>query len=261
MQRSVHPMLALLVFVIIYLLDVFFFRLSAYSSWAVLAVLTVVLSLVLPLAATALSKVSLSDGLLLSHRFVPGAAVSVVVATVLLVPLYICFNLILARHWPEVRSMIYGDARQMRQMVRTTSWPLIAAGGLFFAFTEEFLYRGFLMNALRRWGDAVALIISSICFAVAHHSVGKLLPMTLAGMWFGFVALRTRSIWVSTAAHFAVNAGLLAAIMYLAGPQPLRRTPLPEISDWWLVALVPFTVGVVWLSEKWGNATPGTSRR
>lgn len=253
----VHPFVALLVFAVGYIIDVLFYRYVRGANWAVLSSLTIALSLLLPAAVVLLYRRGFTRQLLLGKPADWKAALYLSAATLLLVPAYISIVLILAQHWMEVRRIIYWDVRDMQQVTRTTPWPLIAIGGLFFAFTEEFMYRGFLMNSLRRWGSAAALVLSALCFAAAHRTIGKLLPMTIAGLWFGYVALRSGSIWVSTSSHFIVNACLLGAILYFNPGVSIARTPLPHLPEWWLLLIVP-AIGliVILLDAHFANSRP-----
>ncbi len=247
---AVHPLIALATFVAGYLADYLYYRYSGASTWVAVAIITIVLSLLLPASVTAtFTKRNTWRALLLGKPRSPSLSIYLLIATVLFVPAYICLTLILAHYWTPVRRVIFWDLREMREVVRTTPWYLVAPGGFFFAFTEEFMYRGFIMNSLRRWGITAAILISALCFAAAHHTIGKLIPMTIAGSWFAYVALRSGSIWVSSTSHFIVNAMLLGAAILYTSSSPSRYTPLPNPSPWWLLAILPSIVFGVWLIE------------
>ena len=70
---------------------------------------------------------------------------------------------------------------------------------------EEFIFRGIILNNLKRFGSAFAIIVSSILFAMVH---GDILQMPLAfivGLIFGVLVLEFGSIWVTIIMHCAVN--------------------------------------------------------
>jgi membrane protease YdiL (CAAX protease family) len=239
----------LLVFALGWVLDKLHYQFLPYAGWASLAALTVLCFVLLPLIATLLYKRPLRPALLLRWPANARSTAILSLVTLMLVPAYITLVLVLARHLPSVRRMALGDIREIRFTLAQTHWALIAVGGLFFAFGEEFMFRGFLMNALRCWGGPAALGASAICFAFAHHSVGKLIPITLAGLWFAYVALRTGSIFASTLAHFIVNATLLGTVAYALRHQVVgRRLPAPP--DWYLLPIVSWFALLIWLLER-----------
>ncbi len=98
----------------------------------------------------------------------------------------------------------------------------IAGGSLFFAwllvglwgpFVEEAFFRGFLLSGLRgRMGQWPALLISSGVFALFHIDPGLYVPTFLLGLAFGWVYLRTRSVWPSIFAHGLHNTLAIIAV-------------------------------------------------
>ncbi|HZX71966.1 MAG TPA: CPBP family intramembrane glutamic endopeptidase [Rhodanobacter sp.] len=89
---------------------------------------------------------------------------------------------------------------------------------------EELLFRGVLLSALlQRWGTGVAVLLSSLAFALAHlpglnwqlFALPALLGLALALAW---LRLRSGSIWPSVVAHGANNALAVAAWFVLAHP-------------------------------------------
>lgn len=87
----------------------------------------------------------------------------------------------------------------------------VVGTAFFFAASEELLFRGFVLQTLRRGFDTpVAMAGSAWLYAIVHflrfdlvwHQV--LLPFTglfLAGLLLAWAALRTRSIWLSVGLH------------------------------------------------------------
>jgi membrane protease YdiL (CAAX protease family) len=70
---------------------------------------------------------------------------------------------------------------------------------------EELFFRGLVLRAFRaNWSASTAILGSSFLFGLMHfdplHSTGA----GLLGLYFGFVALRTGSVWPGVTAH-AVN--------------------------------------------------------
>lgn len=72
---------------------------------------------------------------------------------------------------------------------------------------EEFMFRGVLVSALRRYGAVLSIIVSTVLFAVAHGLNLALLPAILVGAASALLLIRTGSVWPGVVVH-AVNNGL-----------------------------------------------------
>jgi len=79
-------------------------------------------------------------------------------------------------------------------------------------FGEEFFFRGWLQPLLARsWGVPLGLAVTSVLFGLIHVfsrdiPLVVLVNVTLAGTFFGLIALRTGGLAASFAAHWAWNA-------------------------------------------------------
>lgn len=83
---------------------------------------------------------------------------------------------------------------------------------------EEVLFRGLLLESLRRHHAAMALIVSSMFFAVWHLNRQALIYYTAMGCIFGALYLK-RGLIASMTAHFCFNGALTVAAMYIVlGP-------------------------------------------
>jgi membrane protease YdiL (CAAX protease family) len=73
-------------------------------------------------------------------------------------------------------------------------------------FMEEFVYRGFLFNALLRylpvWGAAVT---SGLIFGISHGSLSAFLPLAGSGIVLAYVYYRTGSLTASMLTHATFN--------------------------------------------------------
>ena len=100
------------------------------------------------------------------------------------------------------------------------------------AAAEESLFRGYLLQTLARAGLAwLAILITSIIFAMAHmanphSSYLGLVNTVLAGLWFSVAYLKTRSLWLPFAAHFAWN-WFQGAILGIPVSGIISVTPAP----------------------------------
>ena len=78
---------------------------------------------------------------------------------------------------------------------------------------EEIAFRGYVLQILEQsWGGGVALILSSMVFALVHFAAGpfnvnKMVGLFALGLMFGYVFLQTRNLWCSIAIHLGWNQG------------------------------------------------------
>jgi uncharacterized protein len=101
-----------------------------------------------------------------------------------------------------------------------------AAAGLVLvqASAEELFFRGWLQPVLAaRWGPWIGLITTSLVFGAGHAVVGAstglaLVNITLAGLLFGLLALRTGGLAAPAAAHWLWNWGEQAVLGALPNP-------------------------------------------
>ncbi|MEE0265394.1 MAG: type II CAAX endopeptidase family protein [Acutalibacteraceae bacterium] len=70
---------------------------------------------------------------------------------------------------------------------------------------EEFLFRGAILGSLRKYGDAFAIIISSILFGFAHANFLQTPVTFLTGLVLGYVTVKSNSIIPAVIIHFVNN--------------------------------------------------------
>ena len=105
------------------------------------------------------------------------------------------------------------------QVTGTLSWWTIVGVALLNPVFEEFLYLGYVANALRRHGVMIALA-ASVAVRVALHlyqgpmAFVSILPLGIVFSWY---YLRTGRIWPTIAAHTLLDAIAFAAIAYGGG--------------------------------------------
>jgi membrane protease YdiL (CAAX protease family) len=81
---------------------------------------------------------------------------------------------------------------------------------------EEFFFRGFIFQALRRsWGVWLAAPASGVIFAAAHFQLDKLVPLAILGTALAYVFHRTRSLYPCILLHALNNT--VAFIVLLGG--------------------------------------------
>lgn len=70
---------------------------------------------------------------------------------------------------------------------------------------EEIVFRGVIMNNLKKYGIRVAIIINSLLFGLSHYNIEMIIPAFLTGIIFSYVAYKY-SIKYSILIHFFINA-------------------------------------------------------
>lgn len=81
---------------------------------------------------------------------------------------------------------------------------------------EEFFFRGFVFQALRRsWGVWLAVPASGMIFGAVHFAPEKFLPLAILGAALAWVFHKTRSLWPAIIMHALNNT--LAFVVLLSG--------------------------------------------
>lgn len=130
-----------------------------------------------------------------------------VMATVCFYPLAVLLSELSSRAFPsdQVLNAVQGSTA----LGPAVAWIIMA---MLPALAEEFLFRGVLFGAFRRYGFCAALLVSSAAFALVHDSVPQICYTLLMGVVWGWVRERTGSVWPSMLGHMAFNSvALLAA--------------------------------------------------
>ena len=86
---------------------------------------------------------------------------------------------------------------------------------------EELLFRGVIMQSLRRFGDGFAIVASSILFGLIHGNLMQIIPAFLVGLAIGYFVIRTGSILTGILIHFVNNALAVAATLLTGGNEEL----------------------------------------
>ncbi len=75
--------------------------------------------------------------------------------------------------------------------------------------TEEIVFRGAILNMLRRFGDCFALLISSLLFAFVHMNLVQMPNAFIMGLVIGYFTLCTGSLWTGVCIHVLNNSLVL----------------------------------------------------
>ncbi len=73
------------------------------------------------------------------------------------------------------------------------------------ALFEELVFRGIIMQPLRRYGDWFAILVSSLVFALIHGNISQSPFAFIAGIALGYISIVSGSLWPSVILHFLNN--------------------------------------------------------
>ncbi len=74
------------------------------------------------------------------------------------------------------------------------------------AFLEEMVFRGYILQTLRRYGDGFAVILSALWFGLMHGNIVQVPFALLVGLVMGWLYVATDNIWIPILIHFCNNA-------------------------------------------------------
>ncbi len=70
---------------------------------------------------------------------------------------------------------------------------------------EELIFRGYILQTLRRYGDGFAIVVSASLFALLHGNVQQIPFAFVVGLICGYVVVQTGNIWVAITIHTLNN--------------------------------------------------------
>lgn len=76
---------------------------------------------------------------------------------------------------------------------------------------EEIMFRGVILQSLRRYGNGFAVLVSAMLFGMYHGNLIQMVFAFLSGLALGYVVIRTNSLLPSILIHF-INNGVSYAI-------------------------------------------------
>ena len=123
---------------------------------------------------------------------------------------------------------------------------------------EEFAFRGIILGMLRPYGDAFAVIASSVVFGLLHGNFEQIPFALLVGLALGFIRVKSDSIVVPMAVH-AIN-NLIAVLISKVNMLPREWVSL-SYTLYVLFALVASVLGVMLLKNKGEFSFPKTERK
>ncbi|MDP8267988.1 MAG: ABC transporter permease subunit/CPBP intramembrane protease [Candidatus Tenebribacter davisii] len=84
-------------------------------------------------------------------------------------------------------------------------WLIIFVVGILPGICEEVMFRGFILSSLKKSGFWHGIIFTAVLFGVFHLDPFRFLPVSLLGIWLGYLAWKTKSLYVPILAHIMQN--------------------------------------------------------
>lgn len=76
---------------------------------------------------------------------------------------------------------------------------------IFPPFCEELLFRGVMLSEIKKYHNGIAMIITSLAFAFLHATSYNFIAPFVAGLFYAWLVLKYRSIYLAILAHFIYN--------------------------------------------------------
>ena len=90
------------------------------------------------------------------------------------------------------------------------------------ALIEEFICRGIVLGALRKFGDGFAIVMSALLFGLMHRNFVQIPFAFLIGLVLGFIVIKSGSLWPAIAVH-AFNNAISVFFTYLPFSENLQN--------------------------------------
>jgi len=115
----------------------------------------------------------------------------------------------------EYQNFFAGLASASRSPINV--FLLLLGVGVVPAVAEELLFRGIILTGLRNSSTAArAVVLSGLLFGIIHFFPPQVISVSILGIFFGMLLIRTRSIVTTIWCHFLNNT--LIILMMLIAP-------------------------------------------
>lgn len=113
------------------------------------------------------------------------------------------------------------------------------------ALVEEFALRGVLLQSLRKYGDAFAVLASAILFSIMHGNMTQAPFAFILGAVLAILVIMTGSLWTSMAVHLINNTySVLMNTLYERGDDLLTSMVTVSVNT---LALIYGAIALVYL--------------
>ena len=85
---------------------------------------------------------------------------------------------------------------------------------------EEIMYRGVIMQGLRKYNERFAIVVSSLIFGLMHQNIQQCILGVMIGLIFGSIDMKSGSILPSIICHFIVNSSSALTMLAVRSISP-----------------------------------------
>jgi membrane protease YdiL (CAAX protease family) len=151
------------------------------------------------------------------------------------------------------------DSSQIFKNQTSVELLLIASGvGVAAPVAEELFFRGVVQRGLMppNFRPMRAVLVTAVIFSAFHMDPIGFLARAELGVLFGYLFLRTGSLWPGVAAHAANN--LVSTLLYFAVKDMGGKEPEPQAAQILLLAScgVAVLAGLLWLPQRFASLLP-----
>lgn len=126
-----------------------------------------------------------------------------------------------------------------------SAWAMFVFAAIVAPVFEEFVFRGVLLQALKPYGNGLAIFFTGIFFGVFHGNFSQCFYAAAIGIALGYIADVTDSLIPTTVIHLLVN-GISSGMMLLLTTSSVQEHLLSgaqgEIPDGDMLVIVVFAV-------------------
>ncbi len=115
-----------------------------------------------------------------------------------------------------------------------TYWYLLFLIAFLPGICEEVMFRGYFIKVFEKKGITQAIIISAVLFGILHLDIYRLIPITILGIWMGYIVIKTNSLYIPIVAHIANNALAISIAKYGDKMPGIEYFIIDDNLAWWL---------------------------
>ena len=91
-----------------------------------------------------------------------------------------------------------------KSTINSTFWTVVRIC-VISPFIEEVVFRDLILRFLKRYGVKFAIITQGLIFGILHNNIITIVHATLFGILYGYIAVKTNSILITTILHIMQN--------------------------------------------------------
>jgi len=145
---------------------------------------------------------------------------------------------------PQPQWLEEMEAMQMDLIEGVLMGGELSTAFLFFALAmtpaicEELLFRGYLQRQVeRKWGAATSIVLVGVFFGLYHLRLTQVVPLSLLGIWMGYVVWASGSLWTGMLVHVLNNGFAVLVSAYVRDRPDLEMSAVEEVAVPWYLGL------------------------